>query len=191
MTDAKEYDYIFYTFICNDPNITDCYVGSTKAFRERKSTHKSHCNNETSKKHNLKIYQTIRANGGWDNWNMKPIDTKFCTTLEAHIHETKLMEERQSTLNIYKAYLSEEEFKKQRKEQRKEYYEQNKDAINARSKEYYEQNRDAICAKKKEYNEQNKDAINAKTREYREKNKDKINARYRELYALKKGQEPL
>ena len=171
MTDTKEYNYIFYTFICNDPNITDCYVGSTKAFRERKRRHKSNCNLETASSHNVKIYQTIRANGGWNNWEMKPIDTKLCTKLQARIHETKLMEERQTTLNMCKAYVSEE----QRKEQKKEH-----------DKKRYEQHKDKILEQQKEYQQKNRDKLNAHQNEYYHQNKDKINARSRELRALKK-----
>jgi len=89
---------------------------------------------------------------------MRPIDTKICTTLEAHIYETKLMEERQATMNCCKAYVD------------PNYH---KDKINARMQKY---------------REQNKDKLNARIREIREQNKDKINAYKRERYALKKLQ---
>jgi hypothetical protein len=61
--------YYFYKIVCDDlPNFV--YVGSTKAFANRKYRHKRNCNNENDKNYNYKIYQTIRANGGWDNWRM-------------------------------------------------------------------------------------------------------------------------
>lgn len=124
MTDNDE--YTFYIFACNDPNITDCYVGSTKAFRQRKTNHKYQCNNEKNKSYNVKIYQTIRVNGGWDNWEMKPIDVKHCSKLEARIHETKLMEERNSTLNMCNAYVNKKEYDKEweKTDKRKEYKKQ-------------------------------------------------------------------
>ena len=167
MTESDKCEYTFYSFICNDPNITDCYVGSTKAFRQRKSEHKHNCNNEARKSYNLKIYQTIRANGGWTNWEMKPIDTKICSKLEAHIHETKLMEERHSTLNMCKAYVSEEQKKEYSKEYLKEYL-----------KEYREQNKKAISAYQKEYRakkKQQKELINMI--------KDDLTANSDELYS--------
>ena len=164
MTESDKCEYTFYTFICNDPNITDCYVGSTKAFRQRKNKHKSDCNLETCKSYNLKIYQTIRANGGWNNWEMKPIDTKICSKLDSRIHETKLMEERHATLNCIKAYISEEQ-KKEENNERNKY-----------DPEKYQQNRNKILEQRKNY---------------KQKNKDKINARKRELYALKKQQKEL
>jgi predicted GIY-YIG superfamily endonuclease len=58
---------IIYVLKCLEEAITDEYVGSTTNYRARKHAHKSSCNNENSKDHNMKIYQFIRANGGWKN----------------------------------------------------------------------------------------------------------------------------
>lgn len=113
-------EYTFYIIVCNDPNITDCYVGSTKVFRQRKYEHKSRCNNELSEKHHFKIYQTIRANGGWNNWSVKPIDTKICNNLEARIHEMKLIEERNAKLNCKNAYTDNEKYQKKYREDNKD-----------------------------------------------------------------------
>lgn len=162
MTDTKE--YTFYTFICKDPNITDSYVGSTRAFRKRKSQHKSHCNNESSKKHHLKIYQTIRANGGWDNWEMKPIDIKICSLTEARIHETKLMEERNATLNCIRSFISQEQLQLEKKERSKKWLEENKAYVQERSRIYCLKNkerrnkqaREWYYANKKKNNDENK-----------------------------------
>ena len=49
----------------------------------------------------------------------------------------------------------------------KEYYEANKDAVNAKHREHYQANKDAVLAQQKEYNKTHRDAINAKQREYR------------------------
>ena len=180
MTESDKCEYTFYTFICNDPNITDCYVGSTKAFRQRKRNHKSNCNLKTSKSYNVKIYQTIRANGGWDSWEMKPIDTKICSRLEARIHETKLMEERHATLNCMKAYTSDE---------------QKQEAISANKKAYYEQNKDKLLAYQKEYNQQNKETISTYQKEYQKEyyhqNKEVLIAYQKEYRAKKKQQNEL
>ena len=61
---------LIYKIVCNDLNVTDLYVGHTTDFSVRKNLHKNDCNNEKGVKYNLKIYQSIRANGGWENWNM-------------------------------------------------------------------------------------------------------------------------
>ena len=46
------------------------YVGHTTNFNKRKYNHKSSVNNEKGNLYNLKLYQMIRENGGWDNFNM-------------------------------------------------------------------------------------------------------------------------
>jgi hypothetical protein len=50
------------------------YVGSTTHFTERKAKHKYSCNNENAVGYNLKLYQTIRENGGWGEWNIIEIE---------------------------------------------------------------------------------------------------------------------
>ena len=78
----KEIDYsktVIYKIVCNDLNVKDVYVGHTTDFTKRKTTHKSHCLKEKDKKHNLKVYKTIRAHGGWDNWTMIEIEKYPCS----------------------------------------------------------------------------------------------------------------
>ena len=63
-----------YKLCCIDPEIKEIYVGSTKNLRVRKGQHKSTCHNENAKEYNLNVYQFIRANGGWESWNMVEIE---------------------------------------------------------------------------------------------------------------------
>ena len=56
------------------------YVGSTTNFTKRKQGHKERCLNEKSKKHNLKLYVSIREYGGWENWSMIKICDYPCET---------------------------------------------------------------------------------------------------------------
>lgn len=60
----------YYTITCKHENITDCYVGHTIDFNNRKHVHKNHCKNKKSK-----LYNCINDNGGWDNWEMKQIES--------------------------------------------------------------------------------------------------------------------
>ena len=63
----KAIDYrntYFYKIVCKDINITGCYVGHTTDFTKRKYQHKTVCNNENIKGHNIYLYQFIRGNGG-------------------------------------------------------------------------------------------------------------------------------
>ena len=57
-------DTIIYKICCNDLNVKYVYVGHTTNFVKRKCNHKSDCNNNNSKSYDLKVYQTIRDNGG-------------------------------------------------------------------------------------------------------------------------------
>lgn len=122
MTDFDNHQYVFYVFECLDSNVTDCYVGSTKAFRQRRAYHKKICNDDKYKGHNSKKYKMIRQHGGWDNWVMKPIDIKTCSKLEARIHENKLIDERKATLNCNKAYTSIEDKKAYHANYNKNFY---------------------------------------------------------------------
>jgi len=70
---------IVYKLCCRDVNITDIYIGSTTNFTRRKSCHKSDCNNEKGSRFNLKVYQFIRTNGGWDNWTIVQIEEYDCS----------------------------------------------------------------------------------------------------------------
>ena len=144
--------YYFYKIVCDDvPDYS--YVGSTKAFANRKYEHKHRCNNENCKEYNYKLYKTIRDNGGWDNWRMVCIHQgEYPDKRSAEIKEEELRVQLNANMNTIRCYTSED----QKKEYDKEYYSENKEQIKERVKEYYEQNKERV----KEYYEQNKDKIN-------------------------------
>jgi hypothetical protein len=88
---------IIYKIYCKDEAITDVYVGHTTNFVVRKYHHKNACNNS---KINLKIYKTIRENGGWDNWDMIEIAKYECNdSTEARIKEQFHYKELKASLN--------------------------------------------------------------------------------------------
>jgi len=60
---------MIYKIYCKNPEIKDCYIGSTCNFKNRVSNHKSAYNTE-----NNKLYECIRNNGGWDNWEFTIIN---------------------------------------------------------------------------------------------------------------------
>ena len=172
---------IMYKLICNDLNITDCYIGHTTDFKSRKSKHKSKCNNINDKNYNLKVYQYIRDNGGWDNWSMIMIEEYKCNNiLEALKRERELIEELKATLNCRIPSRTKNEYKKKYyknnidkyKEQHKEYYENNKEKILEKCKEYSIDNKDKIKERKKKYHEDNKEQIKDKHKKYYEDNKE-------------------
>ena len=107
--------YYIYKICCEDDSITEFYVGSSKNVRDRKSKHKNACNKETTKGYNYKIYQTIRANGGWNNWRMVVIEEMPNTTkIGATIREEFYKEEKKEYQRKYRATHREEINKTQR-----------------------------------------------------------------------------
>ncbi len=141
--------YIMYMIKCGDDNIEGCYIGSTKDFKGRKHVHKNNCNNENLQNYNLRLYKFIRNNGGWNEFEMKPIEEFRCDSkLQARIREQYWIEYHKSDLNSNNAYTSEEQGKIQGKEYRanhseydKEYYANNQDKI----KDYLKTNKDKIA----------------------------------------------
>lgn len=136
--------YYFYKIVCDDlPE--HVYVGSTMAFVNRKYAHKCACNNANGKYYNLKIYQTIRDNGGWDNWRMVCIHQEdVVNKREAEQIEEQYRVELNGNMNMCRAFRNEEQKKEQNKEKNKEYYENNKDCIKEYQKEYRENNKEKI-----------------------------------------------
>ena len=67
-----------YKLVCKDINIIKIYVGHSTNWVQRKSNHKTNCNNSKSKKYNFFVYQFIRENGGWDNFDMILIEEYEC-----------------------------------------------------------------------------------------------------------------
>ena len=139
-------DYLFYKIV-NEELPDYVYIGSTGCFIKRKYMHKGCCNNPNSKKHNFKIYKTIRENGGWEKWNMVVIDRLDQSTLiDARIREEKLRQEYNGNLNSQKAYTSGEE----KKEYLNEYRQANKNIINEKQKKYHLKNKEIIEEKASE-----------------------------------------
>jgi len=149
----KEIDYlktVMYKFVCNDLNVTDVYVGHTTHFVKRKGSHKSSCYNENDKSHNLKIYQTIRANGDWDNWQMIEIEKYPCNDgNEARLRERYWYEQLNANMNMINPYCSKQEYRQINKEimykQTKDYRKINKDALSEKGKITFKCDCDSIC----------------------------------------------
>jgi hypothetical protein len=154
---TKTIDYsktIIYKIVCNDLNINDVYVGHTTNFLKRRIAHKCDCNNETSKRYNLKVYQMIRQNGGWVNWLMVEIEKFPCNDKnEAVKKERYYYETLNSTLNCISPIQTKEDIKERAKIYRSKY----SDDIKERGKKYYTNNRDDIKERAKIYRVNNKE----------------------------------
>src|SRR3989338_6111731 len=73
----KPIDYskaVIYKICCRDPTIKDIYIGSTTDLRKRKNNHKSTCNNANKKAYGCYVYEFIRNNNGWENWDVVVVE---------------------------------------------------------------------------------------------------------------------
>tara|TARA_R110000772_G_scaffold1832_2_gene6208 strand:- start:582 stop:1133 length:552 start_codon:yes stop_codon:yes gene_type:complete len=148
--------YYVYKICCDDlPDFI--YVGSTKSFRQRKGQHKRNCDNLT--RNHLKLYQTIRDNGGWQNWRMVIIEECGEISLtQVRIKEEENRVKLNANLNSQRCYQTEEE----KKEYKKEWCENNKEYKKECAKEYRENNKEHIKEYNKEYRENNKEKFTEK-----------------------------
>jgi hypothetical protein len=113
---------IFYRIVCNDINITDCYVGHTTNFIKRKQQHKLLSNNKDYKDSNAYKYQFIRDNGGWENWSMIMINEMCCNDInDAKRQERLYIEEYQANLNKQLPTRTQTEYQKVNKDKIKKY----------------------------------------------------------------------
>ena len=139
---------IIYKIVCNDLDVNDCYVGHTTEMTKRKWGHKSVCNNEKNKAHHLKIYQTIRENGGWDNWSMLLVEKFPCKDkYEACKREREVYEELDAKMNTYRPYRTQEDVKEEKKQYDKQYYLKNQEERKQYDKQYYIENKSEINKK--------------------------------------------
>jgi len=135
--------YYIYKICCDDcPDFV--YVGSTKAFRQRKNQHKTYC-----KTKDFKLYNTIRENGGWDNWRMVIIeDCGEISFTQARIKEEENRVKLNGNLNSRKCHNTEEQKKERHNKQSNKSYHNNKENNQEKKKE-----------SEKKYRENNKEAI--------------------------------
>jgi len=180
------------------------YVGHTTNWDRRKCEHKRYSNNENSSKHNYKLYQMIKDNGGWDNFRMIEVEKYPCSDRrEADKRETEIMKELKSNMNMGKSFVSEEDKKETNRQYNKEYFQIHKKSIQEARKDYHkeyreikkekirkikkaysENNKEKIKEYQKDYNEANKDRLREQKKQYRELNKDKIKEQKKISYKL-------
>jgi hypothetical protein len=159
---------IVYKLCCLDTSVLEVYVGSTLCFSRRKAEHKRVCDNPSRKNYNLRVYQFIRENGGWHNWEMVQIEAYSATSKrDLESRERDCMERFAVTLNGKSPARIEET----RDEYHKNYRQENKAAISEYHKNYRQENKVAICEYYKNYSQENKVAISEYKKVYRQENK--------------------
>lgn len=129
---------IIYKLCCKDPTIKDIYVGSTCAFRRRKSQHKHSCNTENGRTYNRNVYKFIRDHGGFSNWDMVEIKKVNCETKrELEKEERVVLEQLGGTLNKQTPARTMKELAEASKEKHKIYYEKNKEELLEKANEKF------------------------------------------------------
>ena len=168
----------FYRIVCKDINISDCYVGHTTNFKNRRQQHRRTCYNENDKIHyDIYLYQFIRENGGFDNFDMILLKTESCeNALHARRREREYIEELKATLNKSMPIRTDDE----RIVYRRSYYQDNKEVIQQKAKDYRKENAETINEQRKKLREVNRERINQLRREWRDKHKETINEKRRQ-----------
>jgi len=149
-------NYKIYKIASLDPNITEIYVGSTADLKQRKGTHKKCCNNENDNNYHLKVYQYIRANGGFDNFKFYVVEELECNEYQAELREEYYRKELNATLNMKMCCNFDGTTQEYQKEYQKEYREIKKEQIREQKKEYYENKKEHL----KQYQINNNFTIN-------------------------------
>ena len=196
--------YIMYKIQPKNTNLVFSYIGHTSEFSRRYEAHKRNTTNIKDLKHyHLKVYQTIRDNGGWDEWEIIEIEKYKCSSkLEARMREQELMISHNTNLNTCKAFITEDERKKKKqeitkkykaehveliKEQQQQYKQEHKEVIKEQMYKYRQEHKAEIYEKKKQYMEANKEHLQAKKKAWAEANKERLKANRKINDAKKKA----
>jgi hypothetical protein len=192
---------VIYVIKCKDDTKTDIYVGSTCNFKQRVRQHKN-----ASKYRNLRLYDYINENGGWDNFTIEIYDTYPCENVkQCRIKEREVYETLKAGLNVkypqrtrkewyeankdvllnkQKLYNNEPEVRQHRQMKQKLYRDDpnNKEKLAQQKKNYYTENKEHIRDYKKEYFLKNKERIMEMRKKQYEDNKETMLEYYREYY---------
>ena len=135
---------IIYKLCCKDISITDIYIGHTTDMIKRKYRHKQCVLKPELNGGKSKCYETIRANGGLDNWDMIQIEVYNAKDVnDAKARERYWIEEMKPSLNYEIPNRTWKERYINKRQERREY-------DIKRCKEYHEKNREVLNAKKRE-----------------------------------------
>ncbi len=150
---------IIYKLCCKDPLINEIYIGSTTCFTRRKNKHKSSCTNKDDKSYNIYVYNFIRKNGDWSNWDIVQVESYNAKNKrDLETRERYWIDELKSALN------------KQKPTQTKaEWYQVNKEKNYEKVVKYRTENKESIDKYQAEYRLNNKE----KASDYYQNNKEK------------------
>ena len=168
--------YSMYKILPKNKDLLLSYIGHTSNFNQRCSNHKKNTINTNDLKHyHLKVYQTIRDNGGWNAWEIIEIEKFVCSTiLEARMREQQLLNEHGSYLNTCKAFITEDERKKRKQAITTKYKEDHKELIKEHQHKYKQDHKDIIKEQMDKYRKEHKEEIRKKEKEYLKLHEEKF-----------------
>lgn len=127
---------VVYKLSCKNPEISDCYVGSTNNFGIRRSQHKNAAEVNAKRKKSI-LYDFIRQNGGWANWCMTVLEYVPCnSSSELVMRERNWFEKLNPSLNVNTPYKTPQNVPKE--EYARTYYEINRDERREHNRVWYE-----------------------------------------------------
>ena len=139
---------VIYSIVCKTDD-TLLYIGSTTGFSKRKNKHKRACINETIEGHNRPVYVMMRANGGWDSFDMKPVKEFPCDNkIQLVIEEERIRKEMNANLNTLRAYTTPTEHKEDKRKYDINYRKEHKEKICDLKQKQYKEHKEQIAEKK-------------------------------------------
>lgn len=133
-----------YKWVCNDSSVLCEYVGHTTNWNKRKAHHKERCNDIKDKRYHSKLYETMRANGGFDNWKMILIEDYPCKSKrEAEQREQyhmDLLVEKINTINSFTMEITDKSHPNYNNEKYKAHLKRNPDFNKKRYQKNLEKN---------------------------------------------------
>jgi len=133
----------------------------------------------------MKVYEFIRAHGGFDNWQVILVELFPCSTKDELLaRERHFIELLGATLNCHMPGRTKREwyattYKETHKENARKFYEENKAELSARARVWYEEHKQEHQEKCKQYYEIHKDEIRAKNKQWDINHKEEIRAHRR------------
>ena len=144
-------------YIIRHKESDNSYIGSTTDFDKRVIKHKSDYKNIKGHGFQRKVYEFIRDNGGWDNFDMVKICD--CEKEERYIKEQEHMDKMKPTLNDMRAYGVN---KFMAANQKKNHYNKNKKEMLERSINWRNENRDKYLEIRRKSYQKNKHKYHTK-----------------------------
>jgi len=143
----------------------DFYIGSTWHLKKRAICHK-----RFSKFKNSKLYKAIRDNN--NEFEMTLLyDYECYTDTELRMEERKCYDELKPNLNMQRPYTTQEENIEQAKQNKRQYYQKNRETILEREKQSRIENKEKFLEKAKKSYIKYREKQLKQTKERRDKNK--------------------